>query len=253
VESEPFGPASRGVRDPLTAGVGSLPMPLVLVVEDDRKMRKYLQYALADAQFRVVEAETGSEALMHAAGHNPDLVLLDYGLPDLDGIRVTTRLRERTAAPILMISARDEEDDKIAALDAGANDYLTKPFGTGELLARLRVWLRHSQLATADPHASSIEVGELKIDHDLRLVFRRGSEVRLTPTQYKLFAVPMRHAGRVLTHEELLHTVWGPGYIKETQYLRVYMGQLRHKFEEDPARPRYIVTEPGVGYRLRVP
>jgi two-component system KDP operon response regulator KdpE len=226
-------------------------MPLVLIVEDDRRMRKYLRATLADQRFRVVDAETGGEALVQAQGHNPDLILLDFGLPDIDGIHVTTKLREWTAAPILMISARDEEYDKVAALDAGANDYLTKPFGTGELLARIRVWLRQTQRATSDSLDSNLEVGVLRIDFSRRLAFVGEREVRLTPTQYKLFGTLMRNAGKVLTHEQILFTVWGPAYTKETQYLRVYMGQLRQKFEEDPARPRYLITEPGVGYRLR--
>jgi two-component system KDP operon response regulator KdpE len=229
----------------------SVLMPLVLVVEDDRRMRKYLRATLADQRFRVVDAENGSQGLVQASGHNPDLVILDYGLPDFDGIQVTTKLREWTAAPILMLSARDEEYDKVAALDAGANDYLTKPFGTGELLARIRVWLRHTQRATADSLDSILEVGELRIDFARRLAFVGEREVRLTPTQYKLFGTMMRNAGKVLTHEQILFTVWGPAYTRETQYLRVYMGQLRQKLESDPARPRYLVTEPGVGYRLR--
>src|ERR1700678_796346 len=226
-------------------------MRLVLIVEDDRRMRKYLRATLADQRFRVVDAETGAEALVQAQGHNPDLILLDFGLPDIDGIHVTTKLREWTAAPILMISARDEEYDKVAALDAGANDYLTKPFGTGELLARIRVWLRQTQRATSDSLDSNLEVGALRIDFSRRLAFVGDREVRLTPTQYKLFGTLMRNAGKVLTHEQILFTVWGPAYTKETQYLRVYMGQLRQKFEDDPARPRYLITEPGVGYRLR--
>ena len=229
----------------------SVLMPLVLVVEDDRRMRKYLRATLADQRFRVVDAENGSQGLVQASGHNPDLVILDYGLPDFDGIQVTTKLREWTAAPILMLSARDEEYDKVAALDAGANDYLTKPFGTGELLARIRVWLRHTQRATADSLDSILAVGELRIDFARRLAFVGDREVRLTPTQYKLFGTMMRNAGKVLTHEQILFTVWGPAYTRETQYLRVYMGQLRQKLESDPARPRYLVTEPGVGYRLR--
>jgi two-component system KDP operon response regulator KdpE len=226
-------------------------MPLVLVVEDDRRMRKYLRSTLADQRFRVVDAENGFEGLVQASGHNPDLVILDLGLPDFDGVQVTTKLREWTAVPILMLSARDEEHDKVAALDAGANDYLTKPFGTGELLARIRVWLRHTQRATTDSLDSTLQVGELRIDFGKRLAFVGDREIRLTPTQYKLFGTLMRNAGKVLTHEQILFTVWGPAYTKETQYLRVYMGQLRQKLESNPARPRYLVTEPGVGYRLR--
>jgi two-component system, OmpR family, KDP operon response regulator KdpE len=227
-------------------------MPLVLVVEDDGRMRKYLRTTLSDQRFRVVDAETGSEGLIQAAGHNPDLVVLDFALPDLDGVQVTTKLREWTPAPILILSAHDEEQEKIAALDAGANDFLTKPFATGELLARIRVWLRHMQRADTESLNTVLEVGDLRIDFERRLAFVGGREVRLTPTQYKLFGVLMRNAGKVLTHEQILFTVWGPAYTKETQYLRVYMGKLRQKFEEDPARPQYFVTEPGVGYRLRV-
>ncbi len=227
-------------------------MPLVLVVEDDSRMRKYLRTTLSDQRFRVVEAETGAEGLTQAAGHNPDLIVLDFMLPDLTGVQVTTRLREWTPAPILILSAHDEEQEKVAALDAGANDFLTKPFATNELLARMRVWLRHTQRAETDSLNSVLEVGELRIDFEKRLAFVGDREVRLTRTQYKLFGVLMRNAGKVLTHEQILFTVWGPAYTKETQYLRVYMGKLRQKFEKDAARPRYLVTEPGVGYRLRL-
>ncbi len=225
--------------------------PLLLVVEDDARMRKYLKTTLADQCLRVVEAETGSQGLVQASAHNPDLVVLDFALPDIDGIQVTTRLREWSAAPIVMLSARDDELDKVAALDAGANDYLTKPFATAELLARIRVWLRHTQRAHADALSPSLEVGALRVDFDKRLAYVDGREIRLTPTQYKLFAMMMRNAGKVLTHEQILFAVWGPSYTHETQYLRVYMGQIRRKFEENPARPRYFVTESGIGYRLR--
>jgi two-component system KDP operon response regulator KdpE len=226
-------------------------MPLVLVIEDDSRMRKHLRATLADQRFRVIEAENGSQGLTRACGHDPDLVILDFGLPDFDGIQVTTKLRERTAAPILMLSERDVETDKVAALDAGANYYLTKPFGTSELLARIRVWLRHTQRGCVDSLHSTIEVGELRIDFGRRLVFVGDCQVRLTPTQYKLFATMMRSAGKVLTHEQILFSVWGPAHVEDTQYLRVCIGQLRQKLEGDPTRPRYLVTEPGVGYRLR--
>ena len=228
-------------------------MPLVLIVEDDARMRKYLRSTLADQRFRVVDAETGSQALVQAAGHNPDLVVLDFVLPDFDAVHITTKLREWTPAPILILSAHDEEHDKIAALDAGANDFLTKPFGTGELMARIRVWLRHTQRADSDSLESVLELGDLRIDFARRVASVRGREVRLTPTQYKLFGVMMRNAGKVMTHERLLIAVWGPAYSKETQYVRVYMGQLRQKFERDPTQPRYFLTEAGIGYRLRTP
>jgi two-component system, OmpR family, KDP operon response regulator KdpE len=225
--------------------------PLVLLVDDDRRMRRYLRATLTDQHLRVVESDTGSEALVQAAAHNPDLVLLDFALPDIDGLRVTTKLREWTAMPILIVSALDGERDKVAALDAGANDFLTKPFSTGELLARIRVWLRHTQRAAPDSLSTVLDVGPLRVDLGKRLAFVAGREVRLTPTQYKLFTTLMRNAGKVMTHEQILFAVWGPAYTRETQYLRVYMGQLRQKFEADPARPKYFVTEPGIGYRLR--
>jgi two-component system KDP operon response regulator KdpE len=227
-------------------------MPLVLVVEDERRMRAHLRATLSDQHFRIAEAETGADGLAQAAGNNPDFVVLDLGLPDMDGIEVTTKLREWTAVPILILSARYEENEKVAALDAGANDYLTKPFGAGELFARIRVWLRQSLRTNADSASSVLEVGDLRIDFGKRLAFVGGREVRLTATQYKLFGTLMRNAGKVLTHEQILFTVWGPAYTKETPYLRVYMGQLRQKFEKDPARPRHLTTEPGIGYRLRV-
>jgi two-component system KDP operon response regulator KdpE len=226
--------------------------PLVLLVEDDAGMRQCLRTTLTVERFRVVETESGGEALTQAAAHNPDLVVLDYVLPDLDGVQVTAKLREWSAAPIVIVSANDQEADKVAALDAGANDYVTKPFGAPELIARIRVWLRHSQRAVANSIETSIEVGDLKVDFAEHRAYLRGMEVPLTPTQFKLFAALMRDAGKVLTHEHLLATVWGPSRTKETQYLRIYMGQLRKKFEPDPVRCRYFLTEPGVGYRLRV-
>jgi two-component system KDP operon response regulator KdpE len=225
--------------------------PLVLLVEDDLAMLCYLQATLSDQGFRVIETATGEEALMQAVGHNPDIVVLDYGLPDLDGIQVTTKLRKWTAAPILIVSASHDRSGMVAALDAGANDYVTKPFAIGELLARIRVWLRHFQRPSAQSLGTTLEVGELKIDFAERRAYLRGAQVRLTTTQFKLFAALMRNAGRVLTHEELLSTVWGPTRVQETQYLRVYIGQLRSKFENDSVRCKYFVTEPGVGYRLR--
>ncbi len=236
---------SGGARSPLALA------PMVLVVEDDPRMRKYLRDTLGDQHLRVVETQTGSEALMQAGTHNPDLVVLDFGLPDMDGIEVTKKLREWTAIPILIVSARHEEFEKVAAFDAGANDYVTKPFSTGELLARIRVWLRETQRAAAASLTSVIEVGPIRIDLASRAAFVGDQEVRLSLTQYKLLAVMMRNAGKVMTHEQILLAVWGPKYTRETQYLRVYMGRLRQKFEADPARPRYFVTEPGVGYRLR--
>jgi two-component system KDP operon response regulator KdpE len=225
--------------------------PLVLVVDDDRAMRTCVRATLSEQRFRIVEGATGAEALSQAAAYNPDLVVLDYTLPDLNGVEVTTKLREWSPAPILLLSVRDDEPVKVAALDAGANDYVTKPFGPGEFLARIRVCLRHSQRPNAHSLATTIELRDLKIDFTQRKAYLCGSEVRLTPTQFKLFGTLMRNAGRVMTHEELLSLVWGPTRVKETQYLRVYMGQLRSRFEPDPVRCRYFITEPGVGYRLR--
>src|SRR5580658_9679740 len=223
-------------------------MPMVLVVEDDVRMRTYLRATFADQGFRVVVAETGAQGLMQATGYNPDLVVLDFELPDLNAVQITTRLREWTPVPILILSVHTDEQDKIAALDAGANDFLTKPFSTGELLARIRVWLRYIQRANADSIATVLEIGELRIDFATRSASARGTPVRLTPTQFKLFGAMMRNADKILTHEEIISMVWGPAYAAQTQYLRVYMGKLRRMFEVDPARPRYFVTEPGVGY-----
>jgi two-component system KDP operon response regulator KdpE len=223
----------------------------ILVVEDEPQMQKFLRASLEAEGYRVLDAMTGKEGIELARTHNPDLVLLDLGLPDMDGLQVTTSLREWSAKPIIVISARGQEQDKIGALDAGADDYLTKPFGTGELLARIRVALRHSSRA-AEPRAEPVvTVGELKCDLDRRQVFVGDREVHLTPNEYKLLAYLMKNAGKVLTHRQLLKEVWGPAYASQTHYLRVYMLQLRHKLESDPARPRYLVTEPGVGYRFR--
>jgi two-component system KDP operon response regulator KdpE len=240
--------ASKGSEETPETTAG----PLVLIVDDERPMLKFLQSVLDDHGFRTVAAASGAEGLAQALSYNPDFVLLDLGLPDMDGIEVTRRLREWMTVPIVIISARGQESDKIAALDVGANDYVTKPFATGELLARIRVWLRQVAHGTADRDNPVIEIGELRIDLARRLVYAADRLVRLTPTEYKLFATLMRNAGRVMTHEQLLEATWGPGHADETQYVRVYMGQLRQKLESQPARPRYLVTEPGVGYRLRV-
>jgi two-component system KDP operon response regulator KdpE len=225
--------------------------PLVLLIEDEPQMRRFLRAALESHQFRFVEAATSREGLAQATGRNPDVILLDLGLPDGDGIDLTRRVREWSSTPIIVISARGKEQDKIAALDAGADDYLTKPFGVGELLARLRVALRHAARAAADAPAPVFTVGDLRVDLVRRQVLLRDAEVHLTPTEYKLLAVLVRHAGLVLTHRQLLKDVWGPNASEQTHYLRVYMAELRHKLEQDPARPRYLVTESGVGYRLR--
>jgi two-component system KDP operon response regulator KdpE len=224
----------------------------ILVVEDEPQMQKTLRMALTSEGYRVVEASKGQEGIDLARTHNPDLVLLDLGLPDMDGQQVTTALREWSAKPIIVISARGQEEDKIHALDAGADDYLTKPFATGELMARIRVALRRTLRAGQNKPEPSLSVGDIRVDFDKRQVFVGECEVHLTPNEYKLLTVLMKNAGRVLTHRQLLKEVWGPAYATQTQYLRVYMVQLRHKLEADSARPRYLVTEPGVGYRLKV-
>jgi two-component system KDP operon response regulator KdpE len=198
-----------------------------------------------------VEAETARDGLAQAAARAPDLVLLDLGLPDEDGHSVVQRLREWAEMPIIVISARGQEEDKIKALDGGADDYLTKPFGVGELLARIRVALKHA--ANTGAGSSQFTVGDLKVDFARRQVFVGEKEVHLTPIEYKLLALLIKHGGRVVTHRQLLREVWGPGSTDNTQYLRVYMGQLRQKLERNPSRPAYLLTEPGVGYRLKTP
>jgi len=227
------------------------PTPLVLVVEDEAQMRRFIRASLTNHDYRVVEAERGQLALDMATSHNPDIVLLDLGLPDMDGLAVTERLRTWTHAPIIVISARGQEGDKIRALDAGADDYVTKPFSMGELLARMRVALRHAAQRGQESGNVVITIAGLRVDLVARLVFVGDEEIHLTPNEYKLLVVLAKNAGKVLTHHQLLREVWGPNHSNDTQYLRVYMGQLRHKLEKTPARPRYLVTEPGVGYRLR--
>ena len=226
--------------------------PLILIIEDEVQIRRFLRASLTSHGYRLQEAVTGQEGLTKAATSQPDLIILDLGLPDLDGLDITRRLREWTALPIVILSARRQEQDKVAALDAGADDYLTKPFGVAELLARLRVALRHVQQTSLEQSSPIFSIGELKIDLNRRQVFLNAQEIHLTPIEYKLLATLVKYAGKVVTHNQLLREVWGPGFAEETHYLRVYMGQLRHKLEVEPARPRYITTEPGVGYRLRL-
>ena len=225
--------------------------PVVLVIEDEPQIRRFLRATLSAHGYRLVEAATAQEGLMHAATRQPEIVILDLGLPDLDGLELTRQLREWSAMPIIVLSARGQESDKVAALDAGADDYLTKPFGVGELLARMRVALRHTARTAQEPGEAVFTVGDLRIDMARRQVFVANQEVHLTPIEYKLLTTLVRYAGKVVTHHQLLREVWGPGASSETHYLRVYMGQLRHKLEANPTRPRYLVTESGVGYRLR--
>jgi two-component system KDP operon response regulator KdpE len=227
----------------------SAPAPVVLIIEDEPQMRRFLRTSLQSQGYQVVEAGTGKEGLRHAAGYNPDLILLDLGLPDGDGLAVAKVLRSQRTTPIIVLSARGRDEDKVAALDLGADDYLTKPFGLGELLARMRVAQRHTHPASTA--APVVEAGPVRIDLERRQIFRDGAEVHLTPTEYRLVAALAREAGKVLTHRQLLEEVWGASQAGQTHYLRVYMAQLRHKLENDPARPVLLITEPAVGYRLR--
>jgi two-component system KDP operon response regulator KdpE len=222
----------------------------VLIVEDEAPIRRFLRATLTSHGYRVLEAGNGRDGMESVIAAQPDLILLDLGLPDIDGLDVTTRVREWAHTPIVILSARGQEHDKVAALDAGADDYLTKPFGVDELLARIRVALRHAARNADDRPVTLVEAGSLRIDMARRLVQVAGQDVHLTPIQYDLLALLARNAGKVMTHTQLLKGVWGPNYERETHYLRVYMGQLRQKLEADPARPRLLLTEPGVGYRL---
>jgi two-component system KDP operon response regulator KdpE len=215
-------------------------------------MRGFLRTILTDHGFRVHLASTEDECIAQASTNNPDFVLLDLGLPEIDGVRVTGRLRHATSVPIMILSAHGGEAQKVAAFRAGVNDYLTKPFFTGELLERVGVWLRHTRRPSVDVKDAVLTLGQYSVDFETRRVFMAGQEVSLTPTQYKLFTVLMRNAGKVLTHQEILLAVWGPAYAKETPYVHIYMRHLRQKLERDPARPEFLLTEPRVGYRLRV-
>jgi two-component system KDP operon response regulator KdpE len=224
--------------------------PLVLVVEDEPPMRKFLRAFLSGAHYRIAEASTGQEALAAAIEHRPDLVILDLGLPDLDGQEVLQRLREWYEGPVIILSVRNQDNQKITALDHGANDYLAKPFSTGELLARIRVALRNTPSGRTADDGLVFQTGELKVDLGARRVFVRGEEVRLTPIEYKLLVMLVRHAGKVLTHQFLLEHVWGEKQADRPQHLRVFMAGLRRKIEVDSARPTYLLSEQGVGYRL---
>lgn len=219
----------------------------ILIIDDEPPIRRLLKVALAAHGYEPAEASSGQEGLQQAAVFHPDLIILDLGLPDLDGLEVIKRLREWSQAPIIILSVREQENDKIKALDSGADDYVTKPFSMGELLARMRVALRHAAKTEDEP---VLTIGGLTIDLAHHLVKVEGREVKLTPTEYEILKNLAIHAGRVLTHRQLLRTIWGPEYQEETHYLRVYIGQLRRKIEPDPTRPRYIITEPGIGYRL---
>jgi two-component system KDP operon response regulator KdpE len=224
----------------------------LIIIEDEAQIRRFLRTTLASEGYLVVEAETGKQGLTEAATRKPDLIILDLGLPDMDGVEVVKGIREWSSVPIVILSARAQESDKISALDAGADDYLVKPFGVGELLARIRVALRHVSAAANGEEEGIFSLEELKVDMIHRKVTVSGVEIHLTPIEYRLLTVLVKHAGKVLTHRLLLKEVWGPNYVERAHYLRIYMGILRHKLEKDPARPRFLLTEVGVGYRLAV-
>ena len=221
--------------------------PTALVIDDELQIRRLLRVCLEANGYRVLEAATGQEGITEAAQRTPDVVILDLGLPDMDGVAVLKRLREWSKVPVIVLSVRDREDDKIAALDNGADDYVTKPFGTGELLARLRVAERH---ALPSAESALFRAGALEVDLTARVVKLKGQEVKLTATEYSLLRLFVRHAGKVLTHHQILKEVWGPNSVEQTHYLRVYIAHLREKLEADASKPRLILTEPGVGYRL---
>src|SRR5215831_10785557 len=223
--------------------------PNALVIDDEIQIRRLLRVCLEGNGYRVEEAATGQEGINLAAQHPPDIVLLDLGLPDMDGVTVLKRLREWSRVPVVVLSVREREEDKIAALDNGADDYVTKPFGTGELMARLRVAQRH---ATPLAENSVFRSGKLEVDLAARVVKLAGQEVKLTATEYALLRLFVQHAGKVLTHRQILREVWGPNYMEQTHYLRVYLAHLREKLETTASQPELFVTEPGVGYRLVV-
>jgi len=227
-----------------------MPEPVVVLVEDELQIRRFLRATLVGQGYRLFEATSGADGLVEVASRQPDVVIVDLGLPDMDGLEDIRRLREWTTVPVIVLSARGQERDKVTALDAGADDYVSKPFGADELLARIRVTLRHTAGASHEGADATFKVGDLQVDQLRRHVTVRGTEVRLTPTEYKLLTTLVRHAGKVVTHQQLLREVWGPGHDAQSHYVRVYMAHLRHKLETEPARPRYLLTEPGVGYRL---
>jgi two-component system KDP operon response regulator KdpE len=223
----------------------------VLLIEDEAEIRRFLRTSLPAHGYRLYEAITGVDGLAQAQARNPDIILLDLGLPDVDGTEVIRQVREWSAIPILVLSAREQEQAKVAALDLGADDYVTKPFGVNELLARMRAALRHVAGPLGEPAEPVFTLGDLKVDLGRRQVSVSAKDIHLTPIEYKLLTTLIRYAGRVMTHRQLLKEVWGPLHVEEGHYLRVYMRQLRNKLEKNPAHPRYLVTELGIGYRLR--
>ena len=221
--------------------------PIVLIIDDETPIRRFVRISLTSNNYRVEEAVSGQEGVEKVARLRPDIVILDLGLPDGDGLSILKELREWSRVPVIVLSVRDRDEDKIALLDAGADDYLTKPFSIGELLARLRVAQRHAQPLT---DSAVFQTGALKVDLSRHLVTLNDEPVKLTATEYALLRLFIQHAGKVLTHTQILREVWGPQYVEETHYLRVYIAHLRRKLEADPANPRLLITEPGVGYRL---
>jgi two-component system KDP operon response regulator KdpE len=226
-------------------------VPVVVLVEDEKQIRRFVRGALEAEGMHVFEADSVRQGLVEAGTRKPDLVILDLGLPDRDGVEFIRDLRGWSALPVIVLSARSDEADKIAALDAGADDYLTKPFGVGELLARVRAALRRRD-RTQEEGASVVEFSGVQVDLANRMVKRDGQPIHLTPIEYRLLALLIRNAGRVLTQRQLLRDVWGPSHVESSHYLRIYMGQLRHKLEQNPAQPRHLLTETGVGYRFQL-
>ncbi|WP_297475345.1 two-component system response regulator KdpE [Ferrovum sp.] len=225
--------------------------PVVILVEDEKQIRRFVRAALESEDCQVIEAMTGERGLIEAGTRKPDLVILDLGLPDREGGEILRDLRSWSQVPVIILSARSNEEDKIAALDAGADDYLTKPFGVGELLARVRALLRRHNLS-GDAGQSEIGFGRIRVDRVKRLVLsQEGEVIHLTSIEYRLLAYLLAHPGKVLTHRELLREVWGPSHVESAHYLRVYMGNLRKKLERDPARPDFLLTESGLGYRFK--
>jgi two-component system KDP operon response regulator KdpE len=232
-----------------------MPIPVVVIIEDEPQIRRFVRSALEAEGWQVFEADTARKGLSEAGTRKPDLLVLDLGLPDGDGLEVIRDVRGWSGVPIIVLSARSDEADKIAALDAGADDYLTKPFGVGELLARVRANLRRPRAAATDGSPAEdadpvFRFGQVEVDRQARLVRRAGADVHLTPIEYRLLSMLMANAGRVLTHRQLLREVWGPSHAGQSHYLRIYMGHLRQKLEADPAQPQHLLTETAVGYRL---
>jgi two-component system KDP operon response regulator KdpE len=225
--------------------------PKVLVVDDEPQIRRFLRASLQSHDYTVLEAENGKEAVRVCTVQKPDLLILDLGLPDMDGLDVIKLVREWSQIPIIVLSIRSDDVDKIEALDRGANDYVTKPFSMGELLARMRAALRQGRSEPGDGGGNIVTAGDVSIDLSKRLITLGGTPVKLSRKEYDLLKILATHSGKVITHQQLLQEVWGPAYVGETQYLRVYIGQLRQKLERDPAAPRWLITEPGVGYRLQ--